>query len=290
MSFEFHLFLPQMRMTMPQLVERARTAEAAGFVGIAGMDHLAPPMAEDQPMFEAMVTNTWLAAHTDKLVVSSLVLCDSFRHPAMLAREVVSIDHASGGRYELGIGGGSVPTELGIYGVGSTEPRARVTRLKETLEILRALWAGETVDYDGEFFHLRKARQEPAPTRRIPITIGGSGPKTMALVRDHADWWNVHTGILNTFDTMRDKAGDARVSIQEMVTYIPSEDRRAEITALATKRFGHSNPVMGNANELIDHYGMRREQGVERVYAWFTDFAMPETLAAFGDTVIAQLG
>jgi alkanesulfonate monooxygenase SsuD/methylene tetrahydromethanopterin reductase-like flavin-dependent oxidoreductase (luciferase family) len=288
-TLEFHLFLPQMRMTMGQIIERARAAEAAGFTGIAGMDHLAPPMAEDQPMYEAMVTNTWIAAHTEKLTVGSLVLCDSFRHPAMLAREAVSIDHASGGRYELGIGWGSVPSEFEVYGVGSTEPRARVTRLKETLEILRALWAGETLDYEGEFFQLHKARQEPAPTRRIPITIGGSGPKTMALVRDHADWWNVHTGILKTFSEMRDRAGEARVSIQEMVTYIPSEDRRAEITELAVRRFGHSNPVIGNANELIDHYGTRREQGVERIYAWFTDFAAPETLAAFGETVIAHL-
>ena len=108
---QFDLFLPQMRLTFDQLVERARAAEAAGFVGIAGMDHLAPPLAEDQAMFEAMVTNTWLAAHTNDLVVSSLVLCDAFRHPAVLAREAVSIDHASGGRFELGIGWGSVPDE-----------------------------------------------------------------------------------------------------------------------------------------------------------------------------------
>ena len=78
---EFWLFLPQMRLTMDQLVERARAAEAAGFAGVAGMDHLTPPLAESQPMFEAMVTNTWLASQTESLRVGSLVLCDSFRHP-----------------------------------------------------------------------------------------------------------------------------------------------------------------------------------------------------------------
>src|SRR5947208_16441690 len=105
---EFQLFLPQMRLSFEQLIERAQGAEAAGFLGIAGMDHLAPPMAEDQPMYEAFVTNTWIAAHTEKLDVGSLVLCDSFRHPAMLAREIVTLDHASNGRAERGIGGGSV--------------------------------------------------------------------------------------------------------------------------------------------------------------------------------------
>jgi alkanesulfonate monooxygenase SsuD/methylene tetrahydromethanopterin reductase-like flavin-dependent oxidoreductase (luciferase family) len=288
-SIEFHLFLPQMRMTMGQVVERARAAEAAGFLGIAGMDHLAPPMAEDQPMFEAFVTNTWIAAHTEKLDVGSLVLCDSFRHPAMLAREIVSLDHASSGRAELGIGWGSVPTEFEIYGVGSTEPRARVQRLKETLEILRGLWAGESLDYDGEFFQLRKARQEPAPTRRIPITIGGVGPKTLKLVNDHADWWNLHTGALHRLAELRDQVPRARVSIQQMVTYIANESERDEVTELAVKRFGRNGPVIGNANELIDHYGRSHEQGVDRLYAWFTDFAKPETLAAFGETVIAHL-
>ena len=62
---EFWLFLPQMRLTMDQLVERARAAEAAGFAGVAGMDHLTPPLAESQPMFEAMITNTWLASQTE---------------------------------------------------------------------------------------------------------------------------------------------------------------------------------------------------------------------------------
>src|SRR2546423_13768511 len=183
---QFDLFLPQMRLTFDQIVDRARAAEAAGFLGIAGMDHLAPPLAEEQPMVAACETNTWIAAHTEKLDLGSLVLCDSFRHPAMLAREIVTLDHASGGRAELGIGWGSVPAEFEIYGVGSTEPRARVQRLKETLEILRALWAGETLDYDGEFFHLRKARQEPAPSRRLPITIAGGGPKKLMLAYDPA--------------------------------------------------------------------------------------------------------
>src|SRR5687767_15322423 len=101
---QFHLFLPQMRLGLDAIVDRARAAEAAGFVGITGMDHLAPPMAEDQPMYEAIVTTTWLAAHTERINVGSLVLCDAFRLPAVLAKQAVSIDHASGGRFELGLG------------------------------------------------------------------------------------------------------------------------------------------------------------------------------------------
>lgn len=276
-------------MSPSQLVERARAAEAAGFDGIAGMDHLAPPLAEGQPMFGAMVTNTWLAAHTSRLAIGSLVLCDVFRHPAVLAQEAVSLDHLSGGRYELGLGSGSLATEIDAFGVRPTDGRQRVRRLRETLEILGALWTGKRVDYDGEFFRLRGAQQAPTPVERIPIVIGGAGPKTMELVAAYADWWNLHVSILDKLDEMRPRAGNARVSIEQMVAFVPSEDQRAHVTELAMKRFGMMGVIVGNSTQLVDHFGALAERGIERVYAWFCDFAQPSTLTAFGETVIASL-
>jgi alkanesulfonate monooxygenase SsuD/methylene tetrahydromethanopterin reductase-like flavin-dependent oxidoreductase (luciferase family) len=288
-SLEFFVFLPQMRLSFDDLVARARAAEAAGFAGLAGMDHLVPPLAAKQPMYEAMVTNTWLAAHTSTLRIGSLVLCDSFRHPAMLAREAVSIDHASGGRFELGIGWGSVPDELATFGIGSTEAKVRVARVRETLEVVRALWSGEEVSYEGTSFTITEGRQQPVPLGRIPIVIGGAGPKTLALVRDFADWWNLHVGLLDKIDELREHVGDAGVSIQEMAAFVPREEARDEVTALAKKRFGYSKPVIGSGAELVDHYGSLVERGVQRVYVWFTDFAPPATLEAFGAEVIAPL-
>ncbi|MCU1392175.1 MAG: Luciferase-like monooxygenase [Ilumatobacteraceae bacterium] len=288
-SMEFNLFLPQMRMPLDAIVSRARAAEAAGFVGITGMDHLAPPMAEDHSMYDAIVTSTWLAAHTERIAIGSLVLCDAFRLPAVLARQVVSIDHASGGRYELGIGWGSVPAEFTTFGVGSTEPRERVDRLRETLEVIRALWTGEPVDYDGRYHQLHGARQQPTPLGHIPIVIGGTGPKTLALVREFADWWNVHTGALDQVEALRPQVGEARVSIQQRIALVPRGGDRDAITALTIRRYGQSSAVIGSSAELVDHFASRAEQGVERVYAWFTDFAPPETLAEFGEDVIAHL-
>jgi alkanesulfonate monooxygenase SsuD/methylene tetrahydromethanopterin reductase-like flavin-dependent oxidoreductase (luciferase family) len=286
---QFNLFLPQMRLSFEQLVTRARAAEAAGFVGITGMDHVAPPLAQEQPMFEAIVTTTWLAAHTERMRLGSLVLCDAFRLPAVLARQVVSIDHASGGRFELGIGWGSVPDEFPTFGIGSTEPRARVARLRESLEVMQALWTGEVVDYDGEYHQLKRAQQVPGPLGHIPILIGGKGPKSLALVRDFADWWNVDVSGLHKLDELRPQAGNARVSIQEMVGFVPRDGDRDELMAQTKRRFGWARPVIGSATELLDHYGRRAEQGVERVYTWFCDFARPETLAEFGADVIGPL-
>jgi alkanesulfonate monooxygenase SsuD/methylene tetrahydromethanopterin reductase-like flavin-dependent oxidoreductase (luciferase family) len=286
---EFYLFVPQMRLRWEELVHKAQAAEAAGFAGFTGMDHLMPPLAIEQPMYEATVTTTWIAAHTNQLRVGSLVLCDSFRHPAVLAREAVSIDHASGGRFDLGIGWGSVADELSTFGVGPTEPSIRVARLKETLQIVTALWAGETVDHEGQHFVLKNASQAPRPLGRIPIVIGGAGRKTMKLVSEYADWWNVHVGILDRLEEMRPFAGSARVSLQVQVAFVHSEADRADVSETARRRFGRLGPVVGTAPELVDYFGQLAESGVERIYAWFCDFAQLQTIEAFGQEVIAPL-
>jgi alkanesulfonate monooxygenase SsuD/methylene tetrahydromethanopterin reductase-like flavin-dependent oxidoreductase (luciferase family) len=287
---EFHLYLPQMRMTFDDIVGRAQTAEASGFTGIAIMDHLAPPHAEDQPMFEAMITATWLAAYTERMKIGHLVLCDSFRHPAVLARQAVSLDHASGGRFELGIGWGSVPAELATYGVGTNDSGARVRRLSETLLVLRALWSGEVVDFDGDFHRIAAAQQLPIPLEPIPIVIGGAGRATLELVATHADWWNVPIYATDRLEQLRPLAGNARTSIQQLVAVVPSEADRGSVTEAAGRRYGtwNSNLVTGTADDLVSHFSALCDRGVERFYVWFTDFATLPTLEIFGE-VIAEL-
>jgi alkanesulfonate monooxygenase SsuD/methylene tetrahydromethanopterin reductase-like flavin-dependent oxidoreductase (luciferase family) len=288
---EFHLFLPQMRMTFDALVVRATIAEAAGFSGIWGMDHLIPPFAHDQPMYEAITTTTWLAARTERLVVGNLVLCDAFRYPAVLARQAVTIDHASGGRFELGIGSGSLPVELDVFGLGPERARDRTHRLRETLDVLAGLWSGTPFDYDGRYFRIRGGRQMPLPSRKIPIVIGGTGPATMELVARHADWWNVPVHKLHRLDEMRPHAGSARVSIQNIVGLVGSESERDEVRTLAKRRFpGYGAGLrVGDAAELVDYYSELCERGIERFYVWFSDFAPPPTLEAFAVSVIGKL-
>ncbi|GGV18851.1 hypothetical protein GCM10010182_45550 [Actinomadura cremea] len=284
----FHLFLPQMRMTVDAIVERALAAEAAGFEGMAFMDHLAPPLAAEHDMLEAMTIAGWVLARTTTLTVGHLVLCDAFRHPAVLARQAASLDRASGGRFELGIGWGSVPDELDAFGVGRRAPRDRVARLAESLEVMRALWTGETVDHRGEHFTLAGARQRPRPTRAIPITIGGTGPRTLELVRAHADWWNVPVDRLDRREELRDRAGGARVSVQTMVALVPDERDRADVTATARRRFGAATGeglVIGTAPELAAHFSRLHAEGVDRFYVWFADFAPAETLRRFADVL-----
>jgi alkanesulfonate monooxygenase SsuD/methylene tetrahydromethanopterin reductase-like flavin-dependent oxidoreductase (luciferase family) len=285
----FHLFLPQMRMSYDAIVERALAAEAAGFEGIAFMDHLVPPLAPQHDMWEAMTVAGWVLAKTSTLKVGHLVLCDLMRHPAVLARQAVSLDHASGGRFELGIGWGSVPEELETFGVGSTEPRARVDRLGESLRILRGLWTGEPMDFEGEYFTLQNAQQRPVPTGKIPITIGGVGKRTRALVREHADWWNVPIYALDRVAELRESVGDVRVSTQQMVGVLRNEQERADVTALIDRRFGLNamakDVVIGTVPELVDQFSGQAASGIDRFYLWFTDFAPVSTLELVADVI-----
>ena len=114
----YGLFLPQLRMSFETILERTLTAESAGFDSVWLMDHLAPPAAGDHDCFEGWTLAAALAARTSTIRIGHLVTCDPFRHPAVLAKMVATVDVVSGGRVDLGIGWGSVPDELRTFGVG----------------------------------------------------------------------------------------------------------------------------------------------------------------------------
>ena len=227
-----------MRLSPDALVARARAAEASGFDGIALMDHLVPPGAPDHPVYEAFTTATWLAAVTDRLRLGHLVLCDAFRHPAVLARQAVTLDHLSGGRFELGIGSGSTPAELVASGFEVAGAADRRRRLQETLELLTRFWTGEPVHYRGRSSGSTGCVSCRCHGSRIPILIGGTGVETTELVARYADWWNVPVHHLDRWAAARARVGTARVSVQVLVTLITDQSRRQEVVALASRRFG----------------------------------------------------
>ena len=288
---EFFLYLPQMRMDVDAVCERALAAERGGFTGIAFMDHLAPPLAETSPMFEAMTLATWVAARTTDLVVSHLVLCDAFRHPAVLARQAVTLDHASGGRFELALGWGSVADELAAYGVTADAPPERVARLEESLTLIRALWSGEPVEHHGANFDVDCVGQRPTPGTSIPVVIGGVGPRTLELVRRHADWWNLPIYGLDRLEELRPSAGTARVSTQHLVAFVATDADRGSTLSLAERRYGGmtGGMLIGEGDELVAEFSRLRARGIDRFYVWLIDFAPPTTIEAFGAEVIASM-
>jgi alkanesulfonate monooxygenase SsuD/methylene tetrahydromethanopterin reductase-like flavin-dependent oxidoreductase (luciferase family) len=278
---EWYLFLPQVRLSAADIAERARQAEASGFDGIAFIDHLEAPGLPDESIWEAMGIATWVAARTERLRIGHLVLCDAFRHPAVLAKQAVTLSEASEGRFELGLGSGSWPSEFARFDVGQQDPRARVEQLGRHLELIRQYW-GDGDQQSG------RAPQAPHRSYPIPLVLGGSGPRMMELVRRYADWWNLPANQLDRLSKLAPAAGTARMSVQQMVGFVRSGSDPDTVREVSARRFGNlgSGLVCGDADELIGHFSGLADQRVERFYVWFADFAAPDSLHEFGESVI----
>jgi alkanesulfonate monooxygenase SsuD/methylene tetrahydromethanopterin reductase-like flavin-dependent oxidoreductase (luciferase family) len=276
---EWYLFLPQVRVPVADIVERARHAEASGFTGIAFIDHLEAPGLPDESIWEAMSVATWVAAKTERLRIGHLVLCDAFRHPAVLAKQAVTLSEASDGRFELGLGSGSWPAEFTRFDVGQQDPVARVKQLESHLDVMAQYW-GRGDDASRS--------QSPLPTHPIPLILGGTGRRMMELVCRYADWWNIPANHIDRLAELAPAAGSARVSIQQMIGFVRKDSDPVKVREVSARRFGilGSGLVCGDADELSGHFSNLSGQGVERFYVWFADFAAPESLHEFGETVI----
>ena len=276
---EWYLFLPQVRVPVADIVDRARHAEASGFTGIAFIDHLEAPGLPDESIWEAMSVATWVAAKTERLRIGHLVLCDAFRHPAVLAKQAVTLSEASDGRFELGLGSGSWPAEFTRFEVGQQDPVARIKQLESHLDVIGQYW-GRGDDATRS--------QSPLPTHPIPLILGGTGRRMMELVRRYADWWNIPANHIDRLAELAPAAGSARVSIQQMIGFVRGDSDPVKVREVSARRFGNlgSGLVCGDADELSGHFSNLSGQGVERFYVWFADFAAPESLHEFGETVI----
>ena len=281
---EWYLFLPQVRLPAAHIVERARHAEASGFDGVAFIDHLEAPGLPDESIWEAMGIATWVAAKTERLRIGHLVLCDAFRHPAVLAKQAVTLSDASDGRFDLGLGAGSWPAEFTRFDVGQQDPIARVEQLERHLNLIRQYWGDET----GEAPQTALAPQAPRRSYPIPLVLGGTGRRMMELVRRHADWWNLPANHLDKLPKLAPAAGPARLSVQQMVGFVRSGSDPDTVREISTRRFGNLGPglVCGDAEQLIGHFAGLAARRVERFYVWFADFAVGDSLHEFGESVI----
>jgi probable F420-dependent oxidoreductase len=177
---------------MSELRRLWQTAEELGFDWISVWDHFySNPGGLDGPCFEAVACQAALAATTSRARIGSLVYSAGYRHPAVLAKAAVTIDHLSNGRLELGIGAGWHKAEYEGYGIPFEAPGVRLRRLAEYVEIVRALWTSDVVTYKGEFYALTEAYGSPKPLQESPrIWVGATGDKALKLAGRLGDGWN----------------------------------------------------------------------------------------------------
>jgi F420-dependent oxidoreductase-like protein len=168
--------------------------EALGFDWISIWDHFYAADATGDPhCLEAITSHTALAMSTTKVTCGSLVYSAGYRHPAVLANAIATMDQLAGGRIVLGLGGGWLQNEYDAYGMHYGSPGERLRMLNEYIQCVRGLLTQDKTTFTGEFFTLTDAQCEPKPLQSpLPIWVGGGGEKvTLRIVAEHADGWNV---------------------------------------------------------------------------------------------------
>jgi alkanesulfonate monooxygenase SsuD/methylene tetrahydromethanopterin reductase-like flavin-dependent oxidoreductase (luciferase family) len=189
----FGLFLSQASKPWSQVRDEFAMADELGFDHAWLVDHLVdtdgPP---DLPCLEAWTLLAALAASTSRVRLGVLVSSNTFRSPALLAKEAVTVDHVSGGRLILGIGTGWHADEHRRYGFDLPEPAERVDRLEEAVELLVRLQEEPSVTFAGRFYRTDDAVFEPRPVQRphIPLLIAAHRPRMIRLAARFADQWD----------------------------------------------------------------------------------------------------
>jgi F420-dependent oxidoreductase-like protein len=167
-------------------------ADELGFHAVWDYDHFYGMRDPTTPTYEGWSMLAAMAAVTSRIRIGCMVTGVTYRHPAILAKMAVSVDHISSGRLEFGIGAGSHEGEHKGYGIPFPGAGTRIDMLDEACDMIHRLWAEDSVTHQGRFWELTDALAYPKPVRgRIPIVIGGTGErKTLRVVARHADEWN----------------------------------------------------------------------------------------------------
>src|SRR3990170_1335304 len=214
LTVRFGLDVAQHQLTWDEILGRTRLAEEAGFEGAWVFDHFTALYGDpDGPCLEGWTLLAALGAATERIRLGTLVTGMTYRHPSLLATEVVTVDHVSGGRVECAVGAAWNGDEHRELGFGFPSVLERAERLEEGVEVLRLLMSGERVSFDGWHYRLDGALYRPRPvqTPHPPIWIGAKGMRlALPVVGRQADVWHTRgTDYRAKWDVVRRSAEEA---------------------------------------------------------------------------------
>ncbi|HEU0114709.1 MAG TPA: TIGR03560 family F420-dependent LLM class oxidoreductase, partial [Thermomicrobiales bacterium] len=221
------------RAAWPELLARAQETEALGFDGLFLVDHFYGLVDVADPTHEAYTMLAALAPFTYRLRLGVMVCGNTYRNPAFLLKQAVTVDHVSGGRVDFGVGAGWVEREHEAYGFDFPSARERVDRFAEALEIWDLLQGEERVTYLGIHYRLIDAPFAPKPLQRprLPLLVGGSGPRMLRLAARHADVWNA-VGVPDDVRTVNRRMNEAcRVEGRDPASLVRSVSTRLDLLA-----------------------------------------------------------
>jgi len=277
-----------------------RRIEALGFGWISVWDHFySATLGDDPECLEAVATHAALACDTTRVRCGSLVYSVGYRHPAVLANAICTIDQLSGGRADIGLGAGWSKIEYDAYGIPFPGVKVRMDQLEEAIQCVRGLLRQEATDFDGQWFQLKNARCEPKPVQtELPIWVGGGGEKrTLRITAQYADGWNI------PFVSPEAFAHKRGVLLQhcDAVGRDPADIRTAVNVGLAwndhslRQQFGgladavRPGVLTGSDDEVIERIGAYIDAGADQVNlalrAPFDEEALERFATALGITV-----
>lgn len=229
--------------TWDQTRERWAWFDELGFDSLWLTDHFVRTAQPDSPYFEAWTLLSALAMVTTRPRIGVLVSSNTFRHPALLAKQAVTLDHISGGRLELGIGAGWYVPEHEMFGIDFPPTRELVDRYEEALELIDRYLRNDTTTFEGAWYSLKDAPNRPPPVQlpRIPFVLGAHQPRMIRLAARYADTWNSRGTVaeIRERNAMLDGAcveqgrdpAEVRRSLLYVIAHMSEEDPWASVDA-----------------------------------------------------------
>ena len=214
---------PDQNLPFEELLKRWRYYESLGLDSLWGCDHFNQPSCPTGPYFESWTTLAGLAAGTKQVRIGVLVSSNTFRHPALLAQQAITVDHISQGRLDVGVGAGWFVDEHQRFGIALPPPGELVGRFHEAVQIIDGLMRNEATSFNGRYYQLSQASLKPRPIQspRPPLTLAGHKRRMLGICARYADCWN-------SIGSSNDIAGRNRL-LDEQCARIgrdPSEIRR----------------------------------------------------------------
>ncbi len=283
---QFGLFTSITGITWEQLRDLWSHVEDTGWDSAFVTDHFMPnvpnPVGETLECWTAL---SGLALTTRRMRIGTLVTGNTYRHPAVLAKMATTVDIMSGGRLICGLGGAWQRNEHEVYGIPFYTVGERLNRLEEACHVLRSLWTEERSTFQGKYYQLTDAPLFPKPIQQPypELLIGGGGEKkTLRIVAQHADHWNVwggpqvlaHKGkVLDEHCATLGRDPKEIVRSANMPMLITdSQDDKARVVDALRKRFGRSEEeaqdtvLAGSVAEMQEKIGQLHEAGVDQLF------------------------
>ncbi len=266
------------------------------FTGLWMTDHF---FWGDEPTYEAWTVLTFLAARFPQFKVGPVVLGQSYRNPALLAKMAATLQTLSGGRLIMGIGAGWKEDEYHAYGYPYPSPGVRVEQLEDTLEILTRLWTEPgRVSYQGRHYHITDAYCEPKPDPVPPIIVGGGGRKTTRLAARFGSGWNMPDA---NYDTYRERITILKNHCQDLgrdpasiacgwFGRLALGRTEAAAQARGGGKWTRDNAFVGTPAQVVEEMSRFIALGCEHFIVEVLDIADPDVLGMALDEVIAPLG